>query len=702
MNNIKFTIDGREVSAKPGQTILEAALDAGIYIPHICSHENLHPAGSCRLCAVEIEGVEGVKMSCTTKAEAGMNVTIKGEKAEKVRKLSLELMFTPHPEECVGCPKYLKCQLQALSQYVGVAGSGVRHRANHIAADGRNKLMLHEMYRCVLCGRCVRACEEMRGVGALTFKKVDGNLRVVINGGSLEEAGCKFCGACVEVCPTGSIRDQLGIFDMEKPRREALVPCQAGCPAGIDIPKYIRFLKEGKYSEAAAVVREKAPLPNVLGYICSHFCEFECKRRFLNDAVFIKNIKRYACAHADDAWKARAVQKPDTGKKVAVIGAGPAGLTAAYYLRKCGHSVTVFDENAYVGGTARFGIPEYRLPREIIEKDADVIRETGVQFEMNTRIDSAKALLENGYDSVFAAVGTHRGVKLPMEGNDLEDVLVNVEFLKKASLHDPVKLGKRVVVLGGGNVACDCAGVAVRLGAEEVHMACLESRDTMPAAKDELADVEAEGVIVHPAKTFNKITSENGKVTGVEFSNVKSFTFDENRRAVIEKEEGSEHVIECDTVIFAVGQIPDLEEGFGIELGRGNRITVDESCMTSESGIFAAGDAVTGTASVIGAIAQARKAAGAIDQYLGGDGDIDESLAPEHEADPYIGYTQGFAGLLRQQPECLTPEERCKGFMLSDNGFTEEAAHCEAERCLQCDLRLQIAPQKFWSDYPVN
>lgn len=154
-------------------------------------------------------------------------MTIHGPKAEKVRRLSLELMFTPHPEECVGCPKYLKCQLQALSQYVGVSGSGRRHRTNNVASDARNKLMLHEMYRCVLCGRCVRVCEEVRGVGALTFKKVNGQLRVVINGDTLEDAGCRLCGACVEVCPTGSIRDQVGVFDLEKPRQEALVPCAA-------------------------------------------------------------------------------------------------------------------------------------------------------------------------------------------------------------------------------------------------------------------------------------------------------------------------------------------------------------------------------------------------------------------------------------------------------------------------------------------
>ncbi len=227
--------------------------------------------------------------------------------------------------------------------------------------------------------------------------------------------------------------------------------------------------------------------------------------------------------------------KPSTGKKVAVVGAGPAGLTAAYYLKKLGHDVTIFEEKQFAGGTPRFGIPEYRLPRDIIEEEVNNIREIGVEIVLNTKVNSVDELKAKGYDAVFVAAGTHKGATLPIEGNDLEDVLVNVDFLKAASLHEEIKLGERVVVLGGGNVACDCAGVARRLGAKEVHMACLESRETMPAAKDELEEVEKDGVLVHPAQTFNKIVSENGKVAGVEFSNVKSFTFDENRRAIIEK-----------------------------------------------------------------------------------------------------------------------------------------------------------------------
>jgi NADPH-dependent glutamate synthase beta subunit-like oxidoreductase/succinate dehydrogenase/fumarate reductase-like Fe-S protein len=685
LESVVFYIDGHGVTAKPGETILKASLAAGIYIPHICYHENLHPAGSCRLCMVEIGGKEGIHAACTTRPEPGMKVAVHTEKTDKVRNLSMALLFSVHPEECVNCPKYLKCQLQALSQYLNPSNNGIRRRVNNIAADNRNPLMLHEMYRCILCGRCVRVCEDVRGVGSLKFEKIDGSLRVVLAGKTMEEAGCQFCGACVEVCPTGSIRDQVGVFNFDKPRNEALVPCKSRCPAGVDIPRYIRFVRQGNYSAAAAVVREKAIFAEMLGYICTHFCELECKRRFLNTAVGICRIKQYACANANDEWKKPGLKKPKTGKRVAVIGAGPAGMTAAYYLQKCGHEVTVFEKEKAAGGTTRYGIPEYRLPRNIIEKEADIIRELGVEIKTGMAISGVEALMRDGFHAVFIAIGTGKGVKLPIDGNNAEGVFINTEFLMAAANHDEIEIGKKVIVLGGGNVACDCAGVAVKLGAGEVHMACLESRETIPASLEELEEVEKEGVVLHPALTFDRIIAVNGKVSGVAFSRVKSFTFDENRRAIIEKEEGSEHSIEADTVIFAVGQRPDIPSGFEINAGPGNLITVDKQFLTNKEGVFAAGDAVTGTSSVVQAIAEARKAAACIDRFLGGDGNVEEVLAPVQKSNDRIEKRENIA-VLERQKSC----------------FDEYAAHCEAERCLQCDLRLHLAPQKFWSDYAIT
>jgi NADPH-dependent glutamate synthase beta subunit-like oxidoreductase len=360
-------------------------------------------------------------------------------------------------------------------------------------------------------------------------------------------------------------------------------------------------------------------------------------------------------------------------------------MTAAYYLQKCGHDVTVFEKEKAAGGTTRYGIPEYRLPRNIIEKEADIIRELGVEIKTGTAISNIDALTQGGFNAVFIAIGTGKGVKLPVDGNNAEGVFINTEFLMAAANHDKIEIRKKVIILGGGNVACDCAGMAVRLGAEEVHMACLESRETMPASLEELEEVEKEGVILHPAVTFDLIMTVNGKVSGVAFSKVKSFTFDENHQALIEKENDSEHSVEADTVIFAIGQRPDIPPEFGVNVGPGNLITVDNQFLTNRKGVFAAGDAVTGTSSVVQAISEARKAAACIDRFLGGNGDVEEILAPVQELSAYIGRTENIAALERQK--------FC---------FDKYAVHCEAERCLQCDLRLHLAPQKFWNDYAIT
>lgn len=697
MAQVKLTIDDREILAEESKTVLEAALENGIYIPHLCHHENLHPNGGCRLCVVKQEGVDGVITSCSVKVKEGMIIRTRDELAEKIRKLSCDLMFKTHPSECVGCPKYGKCQLASISQYIGDSGRDLREQKIPAQNDESNPLMVHELYRCILCGRCVRACGELRGVGALKFTKEGGRMRVAVNGNSLEEAGCMFCGACVEVCPTGSIRDKVGIFKEGVGRELSLVPCMEGCPANIDVPKYIRFIREGNYPAAAAVVREKAPFPETLGYICTHNCEMQCKRSHLNSPLSIRNLKRFAAVQDDGSWRERAVRKPDSGKRVAVIGAGPAGLTAAYYLKKLGHEVTVFEKLPQAGGQMRYGIPSYRLPREVLDREIAEIEAIGVVIKCESDVASAAELKASGYDAVFAAIGTHAGNKLPIPGNDLENVYLNAEFLRAVNLGEPMKVGARVVVLGGGNVAIDCAESALRLGAKEVHMACLEAADKMTASDEEIEWAKEDGIHIHNSKTFNEIIGENGKAAGLSVTGVKNFYF-ENGKAVIEKEENSDEIIAADTVIFAVGQHPDVTEEFGLALARG-RIVTDGGTRTSAEGIFAAGDGVTGTQSVIKAIAGARAAASEIDRYLGGDGVIEEQLAPEQDADPCIGKAAGMAAMERVAPAVAAVETRTCSFAPMDFGYSCEDAACEAKRCLQCDLRVQIAPQKFWSDY---
>lgn len=695
----EIMINGTRLEVPEDKNVLTCALDAGIYIPHLCHHPNLKPAGSCRMCIVEVEGQDGVVTSCDLKPENGMVIHTDSERIRNLRMLALELLLAGHPEECTTCPKYGNCELQMLIQYIGPKSGRLKMRTKGFSPEERNPLLTHDMNRCVLCGRCVRACQELRGVKVLDYQKRDMETYVgTVHNKMLIDADCRFCGACAEVCPTGTIRDKL-LAAEGTTREDTVVPCKGACPAHTDIPRYIRLVKAEKYDEAAAVIREKLPFPKALGYICSHACESECKRCQVNEGVSIRSVKRFA-AEQDTGrfWKGRGKQLPDTDKKVCIVGGGPAGLTAAYYLRKQGHQVTIKEALPTVGGMMAYGIPSYRLPRTIIAEEAAVIADTGVRLETGTKVQHPLELKQD-YDAVLMAVGSHAGVRLPMTGSDLDGVLLNTDFLRNVSLGEETGMGQKVVVLGGGNVAFDCARTARRLGADEVHLACLEAREAMTADEEEITEAMEEGIFVHPAQTFEQITGTK-TVTGVDFMTVKSFTFDENRRAVIEKEEGSERHIEADTVIFAVGQRPDLTEASGFILGRGNCLTVREkSNQTEVDGIFAAGDVVYGTKSVVMAVASGRAAASEIDRYLGGTGDISEVLAPVTEKEPWIGQCHGFGYQERVKPDLAPVMERSHSFMLVDQGNCAAAIGKEAGRCLQCDLRLQIEPARTWKEY---
>lgn len=699
-----ITIDGIRLEVPDQKNVLDCALEAGIYIPHLCHHPDLPENGSCRMCIVEVEGQEKPVTSCTLKARDGLNIRTNSEQLTMLRSLALELLLSGHPEDCSTCPKYGNCELQTLIQYIGANNARMKCRTKGFKAQEENPLIVHDMNRCVLCGRCVRACNDLRGVHVLQYQKKDLETYVgTLHNKLLKDADCRFCQACTEVCPTGTIRDKRQMMQENAKKEDVVVPCRSACPAHTDVPRYIRFVKEGKYDEAAAVIREKVPFPQALGMVCNHVCELQCKRAEVNVAMSIRNIKRYAAEQDTGAyWKGKGKQLPDTGKKVCVVGGGPAGMTAAYYLRKQGHDVTVKEALPTVGGMMSYGIPSYRLPREVVAKEAAVITDAGVKVEVNTKVENPTELLKE-YDAVLMTIGAHIGARLPLEGNDLKGTLLNIDFLRQASLGksaEEIGMGKRIVVLGGGNVAFDCARTAKRLGAEEIHLACLEARGVMTADDEEIEQAQEEGIFVHPAQTFERITGTDA-VTGVDFMNVKSFHFDENRRAIIEKEEGSEHHIDADTVIFAVGQRPELDESCGMEVFRGSYLVLQEGTKsaTSVAGMFAAGDVVHGTKSVIQAIADGRDAASEIDKFLGGDGDISEKLAPEQVADPHIGSIEGFGYQERKGTHVTPCEFRKDNFNLVDYGIQEGDICAEAGRCLQCDLRLQISAPRLWGDY---
>ena len=696
-----ITIDGIKLNVPDNMSVLEAALQNGIYIPHLCHHPDLPENGSCRLCIVKVDGMEGVHTSCTLKAKDGMVITTKTPQIDRLRAMSLELVLAHHPEECTTCPKFGNCELQMLMQYLGGASEKMKSRTRGFKENKQNPLIDHDMNRCILCGRCVRACNDLRGVGVIQYQKKDMETYVgTLHDKLLADSDCRFCQACAEVCPTGTIRDRLMMNNTEnKPKEDVIVPCRAACPAHTDVPRYVRYVSQGEWDLAGAVLHEKVPFPHTLGMICNHVCQLDCKRKDLTQSTSIREIKRFAAEHDTGSyWRGKGKQLPDTGKKVCVVGGGPAGMTAAYYLRKQGHDVTIKEALPTVGGMLCYGIPEYRLPRNIVADEYAEIEAVGVKTECNCRVDDPKALL-NEYDAVLLALGTHNGVRLPMEGSNLPGVLINTTFLRQSSLHEETGMGRKVIILGGGNVAFDCARTAKRLGAEEIHLACLEARNVMTASEEEILEAQEEGIFVHPAQTFERITGEDC-VTGVDFMNVESFTFDENRRAIIKKEPGSEHHIDADTVIFATGQRCGISADAGIELGRANSIAVQgKTLKTSVEGIFAAGDAVYGTKSVIQAVASGRDAASEIDIYLGGDGDIREVFAPTEPPCGRIGKIEGFAKLEKYEPVVKCAAERQDNFDLYNFGISEEEICKEAGRCLQCDLRLQITPPRLWGDY---
>lgn len=736
---VTLTIDEVEVTVPEGTMILDAAQGAGIYIPHICSHpdlppvEQLKPAEAiyrsgerignkkpelryegCQLCVVQIEGQEGLPRSCCTPVAEGMVVKTGTAEVKEFRQDRLMFLLARHPHACLTCaqregcarfpcsmnipenerccPQFGNCELQKVAGYVGIKPETPRYVFENLPVESE-PLFERNYNLCIGCTRCIRVCREVRGVEALDFV-FDEEGRVVVGSvnPTFRESDCRFCGACVEVCPTGALTDK-GITTTE--REEMLVPCRSACPAGVDVPRYVRLIKEGKFAEAVAVVREKVPFPAVLGHVCLHFCEDKCRRAEVSEAVEIRSLKRFAAENDNGLWKKRARVAPPTGKRIAVVGSGPAGLSAAYYLARLGHGVVVFEALPVVGGMVRVGIPRHRLSTEVLDKEIEEITGVGVEIRTNTRVESVDKLLEEGYDAVLVAVGAHRGQKIPLPGADFEGVLVNIPFLRDVNLGKKVQVGKKVVVLGGGNVAFDCARVALRLGAGDIHIACLEPRDGMLATEEEIGWGKEEGIILHNSQTFTRITGDDGQVTGVECLDVKSFEFDKEGRLQVESIPGSEHILPADTVIFAIGQVPELElvgGVSGIKVSKRRTLEVDPVTLaTGKEGIFAAGDVVTGTTSVVEAIAAGRQTAVSIDKYLGGSGEIDEMLVDVEKPSQYLGREEGFADRLRVPVPCLPLEKRLGSFDEVELGFGESEAISEAKRCLGCDLRLLLS-----------
>ncbi len=462
-------------------------------------------------------------------------------------------------------------------------------------------------------------------------------------------------------------------------------PCQCACPAGIDVPRYIRRIKEGKFDEALAVIREKIPFPSVCGFACYAPCEGNCGNRQFGEPIAIRALKRAAAEKGGDLWFKNLTMSPETGKRVAVVGSGPSGLSAAYYLATLGHNVTVLEALEEIGGMMRVGIPAYRLPRETLDQEIDYLKEVGVTIKTGHRVESADQLLVEGFDAVYFACGAHQGAKLGIPGDDLPAVIDGISFLRKVNQGQTVEIGERVAVIGGGNTAVDAARSAIRLGAKDVEVVYRRTAAEMTAYEEEVGAAIFEGVKIEYLATPVSVAQKNGALV-VTFTRMQLGKPDASGRPSPVPVEGSEFTKEVDNMISAVGQAPVGTQSLGIALSRGDFLKVDaQTLATDKAGVYAGGDVVTGPASIIEAIAQGRKAAESIDRFLGGSGKIDKELAPPEQEVVVMEY--GAESRARISMPCISLDERTCSFAAVEVGLSKDLAIKEAERCRGCDAR---------------
>lgn len=567
MDKVKLTINGVEVLAHKGDTLLTAAKNAGIDIPTLCHHESVKVFGACGVCVVEAEGVPKLLRACSAKVSEGMVINTESERAVKARKVALELLMSDHIGDCVA-------------------------------------------------------------------------------------------------------------------------PCSLNCPAGTDCQGYIKAIAQGDDTEAVRIIKEKLPLPASIGRVCPHPCESNCRRRLVEEPMSIAFLKYFA---ADNDMNSQVPYTPvaasSTGKAVAVIGGGPAGLTAAYFLALKGHRVTIFDAMPQMGGMLRYGIPEYRLPKAILQKEIDQISALGVEMKNNVKVGEDISLgdLRKAFDATLVAIGAWSSMTTRTVGEELEGVVGGIDFLRTVAESKPMNIGDKVAVVGGGNTAMDACRSAIRLGAKEVYVIYRRTRAEMPAEDVEISEAMEEGV------TFKFLTNPaeyigcNGKVKTVKLQVMELGEPDTDGRRSPVAVEGRFEYLDVDTVIAAIGQKVNVKGFEELELNSRGIIAADEfTFRTNLSDVFAVGDATNRGASIaIAAIGEANKAAQVIDSFLKGD------CIPYMK--PYVSereVTSEMLGNREKLPRAKMPtrcaEERKHDFKEINLGFSEEAARAEAKRCLEC------------------
>ena len=593
---MKININGKEYTAKAGQTILQACRESGVFIPTLCHDERLKPFGSCMLCRVEVEGSRGTMLACGAEIAEGMVIRTETDAVKKSRQVCLELLASQHRGDCKA-------------------------------------------------------------------------------------------------------------------------PCTLTCPAHIDIQGYLAHIANGRFEEALKLIKDRNPLPVVCGRICTRPCETECRRNAVDGSVAIDYLKRYvADLDLEKSVPYLPEKAPATGKKAAIIGAGPAGLSAAWYLAAMGHEITIFDRHSAPGGMLRYGIPAYRMPRETLDREVEIIKSLGVKIVYNTNFGTditVESLKKDGFGSILLAVGSQVGQPLGVNGEEgCKGVLRGVEFLGSVTEGTaPDFSGKKIMVVGGGNTAMDCTRTALRLGAESVSLVYRRTMAEMPADKMEIEEAELEGVEFCTLNNPKSVRTEGNK-TIVTLIRMELGAPDASGRRAPHEVAGSEYDFETDYVISAIGQTQDLGfvcDGCAVSVKRDKLAADEKTGVTNLDGIFAAGDAVTGPKTAIMAIAAGKAAASSMDCYMKGEKIVSEKEFYNHTKAKHYSELDAseFAEVERKDKvkmPMLTKEQRKHSFAEVELGITKEQAMAEASRCLSCGCKdvNECKLREYATDYEAR